>query len=127
MTNKQILKKLESTEGRENAKAVKELLPQWNLKESFPDDHNSMMRYIRMHQWDYEDFGFGMEMILTRVFQRYILRSYFDMKEFRSNHRNVLTSTCIALSKMEGLLMNTQDEKAYCLYHYSLNKYYGHN
>lgn len=127
MTNKEILEKLETTTDSDNAKLVKELLPQWDTTEEFPREEADMLRYIKMHQWAYADFGFGMENALKKVFPKSIIRTFFDVKEFRSNYRNVLASSVITLSKIKGLPMETQDDKAYCQYIYSLSRYYGHD
>lgn len=122
MSNEEILNKLRDTSGDDNAKAVKELLPQWNKEEPFPVV--DALAYIRMQEWTYDTFGYAMEKVITNNLPEWFLRVFFDMKEFRSNKRNELASTCVLVSKMKGYPMKTQDDKAFCLYNYALQKYY---
>ena len=120
MTNQEIITLLKTA--ATNAYAAKEYLPQWDKSESFPGD--DIPTAIKMHQWNYEDFNFEMERIIKNFLPDYMLDVFFDVKEFRSNKRNELTSTCEAYSKIMGYPMETQDDKAYCQYMYSFSKYY---
>jgi len=122
MKNEEILNKLKDTSGDDNAKAVRELLPQWNKTEPFPIV--DALAYIRMQEWTYDTFGYSMERVIAGNLPEWFLRVFFDMKEFRSNTRNELASTCALVSKMKGYPMKTQDDKAFCLYNYALQKYY---
>ena len=120
--NEEILQELESVSDNENAAAVKENLPLWDTSEAFPMDQAK--RYIKMHQWSYDKFGFSTELVLQKALPKWFLKVFFDMKEFKSNPRNELTSTCEALSKINGYPMTTQEDKAFCQYDYSLRKYF---
>lgn len=120
--NKEILEILENTNGDENAGQVKEILQLWDKSEEFPVDQAK--RYIKMHEWSYNKFGFSMELALKGVVPEWFMNVFFDVKEFRSNPRNELTSTCEAMSKIQGYPMKTQDDKAFCQYDYSLRKYF---
>ena len=120
--NPEILQILESTNGDENADQVKEILQLWDKSEAFPIDQAK--RYIKMHEWSYDKFSFSMEQILKKVLPDFFLNIFFDVKEFRSNPRNELTSTCETMSKIQGYPMKTQDDKAFCQYDYSLRKYF---
>lgn len=120
--NQEILQKLESTSDDENAQVVKELIGSWDKSESFPIDQAK--RYVKMQQWSYDKFSFAMELEIKKTFPQWFLKVFFDMKEFRSNPRNELTSSCEALSKINGYPMKTQDDKAFCQYDYSLRKYF---
>lgn len=120
--NQEILEKLESTSDDENARVVKELIGSWDKSESFPVDQAK--RYVKMQQWSYDKFSFAMELEIKKTFPQWFLKVFFDMKEFRSNPRNELTSSCETLSKINGYPMKTQDDKAFCQYDYSLRKYF---
>lgn len=120
--NQEILEKLESTSDDENAQVVKELIGSWDKSESFPIDQAK--RYVKMQQWSYDKFSFAMELEIKKTFPQWFLKVFFDMKEFRSNSRNELTSSCETLSKINGYPMKTQDDKAFCQYDYSLRKYF---
>lgn len=120
--NQEILEKLESTGDDENARVVKELIGSWDKSESFPIDQAK--RYVKMQQWSYDKFSFAMELEIKKTFPQWFLKVFFDMKEFRSNPRNELTSSCETLSKINGYPMKTQDDKAFCQYDYSLRKYF---
>lgn len=123
MNNNDILEALDEAEGTDNAQAVLELLPKWNKTESeFPID--DLIRYVKMHQWEYEDFTFDMENALLAVLPKFVHDIFFDLKEFRDNSRNELTSTCEAFARINAWPRTTQDEKAWCQYKYSFNKYY---
>ena len=125
MTNQEILQKLESTNDDKNAAQVKEIIGLWDKSEEFPLDN--AIRYLKLHQWKYEDFGFETEMIIRKTLPEWFLKVFFDMKEFKSNSRNELTSTCETMSKIRGYPMKTQDDKAFCQYDYSLRKYFENN
>lgn len=120
--NEEILQILESTNSDENADQVKEILGLWDNSEQFPLDQAK--RYIKMHQWSYDKFNFSMESALLKVLPEWFIRVFFDIKEFRRNPRNELTSSCETMSKIQGYPMKTQDDKAFCQYDYSLRKYY---
>lgn len=123
MSNNDIIKELQYADN--NAEAVKKYLPSWNKAEAFPKD--CLETCIKMHTWTYEDFSFKMERLITEYLPAFMLRVFFDMKEFRSNSRNELTSTCTALSKVQGYPMKTQDDKAFCQFKYSFSKYFNLN
>ena len=120
--NTEILEILESTSDDENANQVKEIIGLWDKSEPFPIDQAK--RYIKMQEWSYKQFGFSMELELKKTLPHWFLKVFFDMKEFKSNPRNELTSTCEALSKINGYPMTTQEDKAFCQYDYSLRKYF---
>jgi hypothetical protein len=120
--NEEILDTLESTNNDFNAEEVKSLIGLWDKSEPFPIDQAK--RYIKMQEWSYKQFGFTMELELKKTLPHWFLKVFFDMKEFRSNPRNELTSSCEALSKINGYPMKTQDDKAFCQYDYSLRKYF---
>lgn len=120
--NNEILQSLEYTNGDKNADKVKEILQLWDKSEAFPMDQAK--RYIKIHEWSYDKFSFSMEKIFKEVLPDWFIRVFFDVKEFRSNSRNELTSTCEAMSKIQGYPMKTQDDKAFCQYDYSLRKYF---
>lgn len=120
--NKEILEGLKNSTGSNNAEAVRATLPMWDKSEKFP--LKDAMQYLKMQTWDFEEFGFRTELAIKAVLPEWMLRVFFDMKEFRRNVRNELTSTCEAMSKMRGYPMQSQDDKAFCQYDYSLRKYY---
>lgn len=120
--NTEILEILESTSGDENANQVKEIISLWDKSEPFPV--SQAKRYIKMQQWSYNKFGFSMEYEIAKTLPKWFLKVFFDMKEFKSNPRNELTSSCEALSKINGYPMKTQEDKAFCQYDYSLRKYF---
>ena len=122
MTNEQILEQLSVAD--DNAAAVKDLLPQWGNADDFPLTVETFKQYIKMHKWDYQDFNFEMELVIKKYLPDYMLDVFFDMKEFRSNPRNELTSTGRTFAKICGFPMETQDDKAFCQYEYSFRKYY---
>lgn len=122
MANNDILEVFESTICDDNANKVKELIGSWDTTEAFPIER--AMRYIKMQQWSYDRFNFGMESVLKKVLPEWFMNVFFDLKEFRSNPRNELTSTCEIVSKINGYPMKTQDDKAFCQYDYSLRKYF---
>lgn len=122
MTNNDILEAFESTICDDNANKVKELIGSWDTTEAFPIER--AIRYIKMQQWSYDRFNFGMESALKKVLPEWFMNVFFDLKEFRSNPRNELTSTCEIVSKINGYPMKTQDDKAFCQYDYSLRKYF---
>lgn len=120
--NQEILEILESCSGDENAAQVKEIIGLWDKSEPFPV--SQAKRYIKMQQWSYNKFGFSMEYEIAKTLPKWFLKVFFDMKEFKSNPRNELTSSCEALSKINGYPMTTQEDKAFCQYDYSLRKYF---
>ena len=120
--NTEILEILENCNGDENAAQVKEIIGLWDKSEAFPVDQAK--RYIKMHEWSSNKFGFSMEFEITKTLPKWFMNVFFDVKEFRSNPRNELTSTCEAMSKIQGYPMKTQDDKAFCQYDYSLRKYF---
>lgn len=120
--NTEILEILEGCNGDENAAQVKEIIKLWDKSEEFPVDQAK--RYIKMHEWSYNKFGFSMEFEIAKTLPKWFLKVFFDMKEFKSNSSNELTSTCEAMSKINGYPMKTQEDKAFCQYDYSLRKYF---
>lgn len=120
--NQEILEILENSNGNENAAQVKEIIGLWDKSEAFPVDQAK--RYIKMHEWSYDKFSFFMESEIAKTLPKWFMNVFFDVKEFRSNPRNELTSTCEAMSKIQGYPMKTQDDKAFCQYDYSLRKYF---
>lgn len=120
--NTEILEILEGCNGDENAAQVKEIIGLWDKSEAFPVDQAK--RYIKMHEWSYNKFGFSTEFEIAKTLPKWFLKVFFDMKEFKSNPRNELTSTCETLSKINGYPMKTQEDKAFCQYDYSLRKYF---
>lgn len=120
--NQEILEILEGCNGDENAAQVKEIIGLWDKSEEFPVDQAK--RYIKMQEWSYDKFGFSMEFEIAKTLPKWFLKVFFDMKEFKSNPRNELTSSCEALSKINGYPMKTQEDKAFCQYDYSLKKYF---
>ena len=119
MTNQQIIEQLKNA--TDNASAVKALLPQWDKSEVFPEEE--LETCIKLHKWFYNDFDYEMELILKNYLPQWMMDVFFDMKEFRSNSRNELTSSCATVSKVYGYPMETQDDKAFCQYKYSFAKY----
>lgn len=119
-SNKKIIESLKINSG--NAAAVKSDLSMWDHTDKFPE--SNLLMLIKMHQWKYEDFDYTMEKLIRNVLPEFMLKVFFELKEFRSNKRNELASTCAVLSKIKGYPMQTQDDKAFCLYEYSLEKYY---
>lgn len=122
MTNEQILQQL--MEAEDNAAACRELLPQWDVSQPFVLTVDNFKQYIKMHMWDYKDFNFEMECLVKKYLPAFMLDVFFDLKEFRSNPRNELTSTGRVFAKMSGFPMQTQDDKAFCQYEYSFRKYF---
>ena len=120
--NPEILEILEKCNGDENAAQVKEIIGLWDKSEAFPVDQ--VKRYIKMHEWSYNKFSFSMESEIAKTLPKWFMNVFFDVKEFRSNPRNELTSTCETMSKIQGYPMKTQDDKAFCQYDYSLRKYF---
>lgn len=119
-SNQKILEDLKLNGG--NASAVRVDLNLWDHVDEFPKD--DLMTAIKMHKWKYEDFDFEMERLFRNVLPDFMLDIFFDVKEFRSNSRNELTSSAETYSKIMGYPIETQDDKAYCQYQYSFSKYY---
>lgn len=125
MTNQEIIQKL--TESPDNAVTIKAYLHLWDKSEPFPSDFDIIKRCIRMNTWFHNDYDFDMEMLVKEYLPNYMLDVFFDMKEFMSNSRNELTTTCRAQSRLYGYPMETQADKAFCQYDYSLRKYFEHS
>lgn len=125
MTNQEILTLLQTAACNEYA--MKEILPKWDESEPFPSDFDILKMCIKMNKWHYEDFNYEMELLIKKYLPDYMLDVFFDMKEFKSNSRNELTSSCRLMSKLRGYPMETQDDKAFCQYDYSLRKYFEHS
>lgn len=119
-TNQNILNEL--MHANNNATAVKEYLPQWDKSESFPVD--TLKQYIKMQFWEYKDFDFEMEEIIREYLPDFMTDVFFEMKEFRKNKRNELSSSVEFMSKLNGYPMETQDDKAFCLYNYMFLRYF---
>lgn len=119
-TNQNILNEL--MHANNNATAVKEYLPQWDKSESFPVD--TLKQYIKMQFWEYKDFDFEMEEIVREYLPDFMTDVFFEMKEFRKNKRNELSSSVEFMSKLNGYPMETQDDKAFCLYNYMFLRYF---
>lgn len=122
MTNQEILTLLKTA--ATNPYAVKEFLPKWDKSEPFPSDFDTLKTCIKMNTWFHNDYDFDMEMLVKEYLPNYMLDVFFDMKEFMSNSRNELTTTCRAQSRLYGYPMETQSDKAFCQYDYSLRKYF---
>ena len=119
-TNQNILNEL--MHANDNATAVKEYLPQWDKSEPFPVD--TLKQYIKMQFWEYKDFDFEMEEIVREYLPDFMTDIFFEMKEFRRNKRNELSSSVEFMSKLNGYPMETQDDKAFCLYNYMFLRYF---
>lgn len=120
MTNQEIIEQLKNSNS--NASDIRELLPQWDKSEPFPVDELEVC--IKMHQWKREDFDFEMELLVKEYLPAFMLDVFFDVKEFRSNIRNEVSTTCAGFCKIQGYPMQTQDDKAFCQFKYSFMKYY---
>lgn len=127
MTNQEILDKLilrdtdreseqfDAKNRSYNAQSVKKYLEQWNASESaFPI--NEVKRYIRLNEWQRDDFDTHTELVLQRQLPKWFMLVFTKMKQFRSNRRNELSLREEAFGKLMGYPMNTQDEKAFVLY-----------
>ena len=134
MTNQEILDKLilrdtdreseqfDAKNRSYNAQSVKKYLEQWNASESaFPI--NEVKRYIRLNEWQRDDFDTHTELVLQRQLPKWFMLVFINMKQFRSNSRNELSSQEEAFGKLMGYPMNTQDEKAFVLYDAAYQKY----
>ena len=131
MNNKDIIKKLQDESGFEaigdarpqslNAKNVLNLLPKY--KGTF--DMENFKSCIRMNEWLKDDFSFEMEQTLTKYLPDYIRDVFFCVKEFKANRRNELTSVQEGFARIMGLPYETQNEKAYVVLQYALQRYYG--
>lgn len=131
MNNKDIIKKLQDESGFEaigderpqslNAKNIKKLLPKY--KGTF--DMENFKSCIRMNEWLKDDFDFEMEQIITKYLPDYIRDVFFCVKEFKANRRNELLSVQEAFARIMGLPYETQNEKAYVVLQYALQRYYG--
>lgn len=114
-----------STSTTDNAEKIKKLLPKWDTSEQFPED--TLMQYVKMQFWKYTDFDFEMELLIKEYLPKFMLDVFFEMKEFRSNKRNELSSSVEAMSKIMGYPMETQDDKAFCLYNYKFQQYFNNS
>jgi len=123
MTNQEIITLLKTAACNEYA--MKEMLPKWDKSEAFPEEE--LKSCVKMNTWSHKDFDYEMELIIKEYLPNFMLDVFFDMKEFKSNPRNELTSTCEAWSKIQGYPMTTQDDKAFCQFIYSFEKYYNHS
>ena len=131
MNNKDIIKKLQDEDGiavadgeishSVNAKNVLELLPKY--KGTF--DMENFKSCISMNTWIKNDFSFEMEQLLTKYFPDYIRDVFFCVKEFKANRRNELLSVQEAFARIMGLPYETQNEKAYVVLQYALQRYDG--
>jgi len=123
MANNNQLILLDLQNSVKNAEDVKRLLPKWNKEESnFPVD--DIKQYIKMQFWEYSDFDFEMEELVKEYLPDFMLDIFFEMKEFRKNKRNELSSSVEFLSNLMGYPMKTQDDKAFCLYNYMFQRYF---
>lgn len=134
MTNQEILDKLmlrdtdreseqfDAKNRSYNAQSVKKYFEQWNANESaFPI--NEVKRYIRLNEWQRDDFDMHTELVLQRQLPKWFMLVFTKMKQFRSNSRNELSLQEEAFGKIMGYPMNTQDEKAFVLYDAVYQKY----
>lgn len=123
MSNNNQMILLDLGQANDNAKAVKRLLPKWKKDESdFPID--DIKKYIKMQFWEYKDFDFEMELLIKEYLPDFMLDIFFEMKEFRKNKRNELSSSVEFMAKLNGFPMETQDDKAFCLYNYMFLRYF---
>lgn len=123
MNNNQLILLDLSNSSEDNAEVVRRLLPKWKESESaFPDE--TLMQYIKMQFWDYKDFDFDMEMIVTDYLPDFMRDVFFEMKEFRSNPRNEVSSSVEMFARLMGYPMETQNDKAFCLYNYMFRRYF---
>lgn len=123
MSNNNQMILLDLGQANNNAEAVKHLLPKWKKDESdFPVD--DITQYIKMQFWEYKDFDFEMELLIKEYLPDFMLDVFFEMKEFRSNKRNELSSSVEFMAKLKGYPMQTQDDKAFCLYNYMFLRYF---
>lgn len=133
MTNEEILEQLMSRSGdiktaeneSVNAHQCVEYLPQWDASEPFPVEN--IERYIRMNEWTYEDFCYETELVIGRHLPKFCLDMFFEVKDFRRNSRNELTSSQEAFARLMGLPYNTQDEKALCVYKFAISRFYNNS
>ena len=123
MTNNNQMILVDLGQANNNAEAVKRLLPKWKKDESdFPVD--DIKKYIKMQFWEYKDFDFEMELLIKEYLPDFMLDIFFEMKEFRKNKRNELSSSVEFMAKLNGFPMETQDDKAFCLYNYMFLRYF---
>ena len=123
MTNDEILQMLLEYKHLP-AQTIIPFLYKWN-KDEYDFPAADMIKYIPMQTWKYEDFSFDMEKALEFALPQWAIYVFFDIKEFRSNPRNELTSTCEVMAKLHNYPTETQDDKAFCQHDYSLRKYFG--
>lgn len=129
MFSKKLEKKLQDERGQQqlgtgpvhslNALNVLEALPQckgFNLE--------TFKSCIRMHEWYKDDFDFEMEQLVSKYLPDWIRDVYFQLKEFRANRRNELTSVQEGFARMMGFPYETQNEKAFVVFNYAIQRYY---
>lgn len=133
MTNQEILDKLllrqeEDTEGITvesrcsfNGTMCNKYLVQWNKNESdFP--MQDIQKYIRMNEWSAGDFNTSLAIFFMTNLPKWFYAVYSGMENFISNTRNELSSLVFSYAKLMGYPMNTQAEKAFCLYNYLIQE-----
>ena len=126
MSNNNQLILLDLQKANDNAEAVKRLLPKWNkTEEPFPEE--TIMQYIKMQFWEYKDFDFEMEELIKEYLPGYMVDIFFEMKEFRRNKRNEISSSVEFMAQLKGYPMQTQDDKAFCLYNYMYLRYFNNS
>jgi len=106
-----------------NAEAFRNCMGQWNDMEFFFPEVD-LRKYIRMNEWTRDDFSFENEQIVMENLPKYMHDIFHEMKEFRDNPRNELTSIQEIYARMVGWPMKTQDEKAFCAYNYTFQRYF---
>lgn len=122
MSNQKILQALQNSEYSENAKTFTSQIGKWDKSETFP--YKDLKQYLKLHQWEYNDFNFENELLIQEFLPAFVLDIFFAMKEFRDNSRMELTSVQETYARIYGYPHKTQDEKAFCLYEYLFNRYY---
>ena len=134
MTNKELLEQLELRQEEVNGEDIeipklcsfngtqcKKYLAQWNNTESeFP--MHEINKYIRMNEWQSGDFNTSMSIIFMTKLPKWFYAVYNGMENFLSNTRNELSSLVFSYAKLMGYPMNTQAEKAFCLYNYLIQE-----
>lgn len=141
MTNEEILAKLmlreeddefiaekvdlEENNNSANGMMFKMYASQWDVSEPFPIAE--VKRYVRFNEWTYEDFDFENELVVQSILPDFFHDIFFKCKKFRYNRRTELSSTQVAFARMMGYKYNTQDEKAYVIYDYALQRFYNNS
>ena len=80
-----------------------------------------------MNEWTYEDFCYETELVIGKYLPKFCLDMFFEVKDFRRNSRNELTSSQEAFARLMGLPYNTQDEKALCVYKFAISRFYNNS